>query len=331
MTRRVTIVTGLSWGDEGKGKIVHALAPNHDMVCRWNGGPNAGHTVYVNGRKCKTHLVPSGIFSGRKSVIGPGCVLNVDKFLEEIHYLRSGGFDTNLVKVSPNAHVITEAHVRYDQYYLKEKLGTTGNGIAPCYADKMMRKGVRAAEALPKEFLWDGQLGMDILCEGAQGMWLDIDHGNYPYVTSSTTLPYGACSLGFSHKDIHKVIGVAKIYDTKSGIDPLFPESLLDETNKVFHEIIDIGNEYGTTTGRKRKVNWLDLPRLVKAINMCGVDEQTNNKCDVLEKVGHFRLYDLGQMMEFESMDKMKSYIEETVKEKTGLEDIKFSFSKEVI
>lgn len=331
MTRRVTIVTGLSWGDEGKGKIVHALAPNHDMVCRWNGGPNAGHTVYVNGRKCKTHLVPSGIFSGRKSVIGPGCVLNVDKFLEEIHYLRSGGFDASLVKVSPNAHVITEAHVRYDQYYLKEKLGTTGNGIAPCYADKMMRKGVRAAEVLPKEFLWDGQLGMDILCEGAQGMWLDIDHGNYPYVTSSTTLPYGACSLGFSHKDIHKVIGVAKIYDTKSGIDPLFPESLLDETNKVFHEIIDIGNEYGTTTGRKRKVNWLDLPRLVKAINMCGVDELIINKCDVLEKVGHFRLYDLGQMMEFESMDKMKSYIEETVKEKTGLEDIKFSFSKEVI
>lgn len=326
----VTVVVGLAWGDEGKGKIVHALSPRYDMVCRWNGGPNAGHTVYIDGKKFKTHIIPTGIFSGRKCVIGPGCVINVDKFLEEIHYLRSNGFDTSLIKVSPRAHIISESHIRYDNYYLKEKLGTTGNGIAPCYSDKMMRRGVQAKDGLPKEFLWDGELKGKILCEGAQSVWLDIDQGNYPYVTSSSTLPYSACSLGFSHKDIHRVIGVAKIYDTRSGNDPLFPESLLDESNEVFNRIIEEGGEYGTTTGRKRKVNWLSLPDLVKAIKLCGVDQLIINKCDVLEKIGCFRLYDAGEMLEFKNMEEMQTYIRSVVEEKTECW-IRFSSSKDGI
>jgi len=330
MRKLATIVVGLAWGDEGKGKIVNSIAPNFDVVCRWNGGANAGHTVYIDGKKLKTHLVPTGIFSGKKCVIGPGCVVNVDKFLEEISYLRSNGFDTSLVKVSPRAHIITEAHVRYDNYYLKEKLGTTGNGIAPCYSDKMMRKGVLAREALPKEFLWDEKLEGKILCEGAQSVWLDIDHGNYPYVTSSSTLPYSACSLGFTHKDIHRVIGVAKIYDTRSGNDPIeFPDSLWGQ--ELLDRIIEEGQEYGTTTGRKRKVNWLFLPKLIKAINLCGVDELIINKCDVLEKIGYFRLYDAGEMLEFSSLEEMENYIVKEIHEKTKVNDVIFSSTKDGI
>lgn len=329
MIQFVTIVVGLAWGDEGKGKIVHALAPKYDMVCRWNGGANAGHTIYIDGKKYKTHLVPSGIFSGKKCVIGPGCVVNVDKFLEEISYLRSAGFDTSLIKVSPKAHIITEAHVRYDNYYLKEKLGTTGNGIAPCYSDKMMRRGVQAKDALPKEFLWDGELSGKILCEGAQSVWLDIDHGTYPYVTSSSTLPYSACSLGFNHKDIGRVIGVAKIYDTKSGVDPEFPDELWGQ--ELFDRIIEEGQEFGTTTGRKRKVNWLFLPKLVKAINLCGCDRVIINKCDVLEKIGHYRLYDEGSLIEYGSLEEMKNYIQKVLFEKTKITDVVFSSSKDGI
>jgi len=329
MTQFVTIVVGLAWGDEGKGKIVHALAPKYDMVCRWNGGANAGHTIYIDGKKYKTHLVPSGIFSGKKCVIGPGCVVNVDKFLEEISYLRDAGFDTSLIKVSPKAHIISEAHIRYDNYYLKEKLGTTGNGIAPCYSDKMMRRGVQAKDALPKEFLWDGELSGKILCEGAQSVWLDIDHGTYPYVTSSSTLPYSACSLGFNHKDIGRVIGVAKIYDTKSGVDPEFPDELWGQ--ELFDKIIEEGQEFGTTTGRKRKVNWLFLPKLVKAINLCGCDRVIINKCDVLEKIGYYRLYDDGALIEYGSLEEMKNYIQKVLFEKTKITDVIFSSSKDGI
>jgi len=327
----VTIVVGLAWGDEGKGKVIHSLAPRYDMVCRWNGGGNAGHTIYVNGEKKKTHLVPSGIFSNKKSIIGPCCVLNVDKFLEEISYLKAAGCDTSLVKVSPKAHIITEAQIRYDNYYLKEKLGTTGNGIAPCYSDKMMRRGVRAEEALPKEFLWDGELKGKILCEGAQSVWLDIDHGNYPYVTSSSTLPYSACSLGFTHKDIDRVIGVAKIYDTKSGVDPDFPESLLDESNVLLNDIIREGDEFGTTTGRKRKVNWLFVPKLIKAINLCGCDQVIVNKCDILQKIGHYRLYDDGGLLEFDDIELMKNHICTKIYNNTSVNDVRFSSKKECI
>ena len=293
----VDIIFGLCWGDEGKGKISSCLSSQYDYVCRWNGGPNAGHTVYLNGKKYKTHIIPSGVFHGKKSIIGPNCVININKFFDEIELLEQEGFDTSLIKVSPKTHVITDRHVIYDKILLQKKLGTTGQGIAFAYSDKMLRKGKLAKDFLDKKFIWDGKLNGNILCEGAQSFWLDINYGDYPYVTSSETLPYSACSLGFSPKIIRDIIGIAKIYDTKSGKDPLFPESLWD--NEDLNKIIELGEEFGTTTGRKRIINWLRIDKLVYAINTSGVTKLIINKCDILEELSLFRLINNDKLLFF--------------------------------
>ena len=284
----VDIIFGLSWGDEGKGKISNAIAKNYDAVCRWNGGPNAGHTVYLNDKKYKTHIIPCGVFQNKLSVIGPNCVINIDKFFDEIEYLKAEGFDTSLIKVSPKAHIITEKHIQYDLKFLKPKLGTTGQGIAPAYADKMLRVGKLVGSYLDKKYIWNGELSGKILCEGAQSFWLDINYGDYPYVTSSETLPYNACSLGFSPKKIRDLIGVAKIYDTKSGVDPLFPESLWN--NEDLNKIIELGKEFGSTTGRKRIVNWLRLNHLKQAIKISGTTKLIINKCDILQDINKYKI-----------------------------------------
>ena len=306
MIEAVDVIYGLAWGDEGKGKIANAMAKNYDYVCRWNGGPNAGHTVYVGGKKYKTHIIPSGIFAGKVCVIGPGCVINIQKMLEELRTLTMAGFDVNLVKIHPNAHIITEDHIAYDKKHLGH-LGTTAQGIAPCYSDKMLRRGTRAVEVLEPNWIWDGELSGKVLCEGAQSVWLDIDHGDYPYVTSSTTMPYGACSLGFSPRKISRLIGVAKAYDTKSGVDPLFPESLWNDP--VLNKIIELGGEYGSTTGRKRLVNWLNIDKLRKSIILSGCTELIINKCDVLEQVGEFKAIHGNELLNFTSFKHMKDYI----------------------
>lgn len=330
MIEHVDIIYGLAWGDEGKGKIANAMAKNYDYVCRWNGGPNAGHTVYVNGQKHKTHIVPSGIFAGKKCVIGPGCVINIDKFFEEIQGLRAAGYDTSLVKVSPNAHIITEAHITYDKQHLGH-LGTTAQGIAPCYSDKMLRRGRRAIEVMDNQWIWDGELSGKILCEGAQSVWLDIDHGDYPYVTSSSTMPYAACSLGFSPKKIRNLIGVAKAYDTKSGVDPLFPASLWDDP--VLNSIIELGGEYGSTTGRKRAVNWLNLDKLKQSILLSGCTELIINKYDILEKIGVYKVIHGNETQTFTNFREMKRYIMDALLMASGsdLHDITWSGSPEII
>ena len=330
MIEAVDVIYGLAWGDEGKGKIANAMAKHYDFVCRWNGGPNAGHTVYVNGEKHKTHIIPSGIFAGKQCVIGPGCVINIDKFMEEVRTLRSAGFDTDLVKISPNAHIITEAHVAYDKEHLRY-LGTTAQGIAPCYSDKMLRRGQRAIEVMKSHWLWDGDLYGKVLCEGAQSVWLDIDHGDYPYVTSSTTMPYGACSLGFSPKKIQRIIGVAKAYDTKSGVDPLFPTSLWDDP--VLNKIIELGGEYGSTTGRKRLVNWLNLDKLKKAILLSGCTELIINKYDVLQQVNEYKVIHGNELQNFKSFEDMKHYVMDALLMCSGsdLHDVIWSGSPEKI
>ena len=314
MIKAVDIIFGLAWGDEGKGKISNAISKNYDIVCRWNGGPNAGHTVYLNDKKYKTHIIPCGIFQNKLSVIGPNCVINVDKFFDEIEYLKREGFDTSLIKVTPKAHIITERHIRYDLKFLKPKLGTTGQGIAPAYSDKMLRVGKLAGDYIDKKYLWDGNLEGEILCEGAQSFWLDLNYGDYPYVTSSETLPYNACSLGFSPKKIRDIIGVAKIYDTKSGVDPLFPESLWQDDE--LNQIIDLGQEYGSTTGRKRLVNWLNLNKLKEAVRISGVTKLIINKCDILQKLNKYKLFlnnNLYNTSDFIQMKNMiKNYINDT-------------------
>jgi adenylosuccinate synthase len=307
----VDIIFGLAWGDEGKGKISNAIAKDYDMVCRWNGGPNAGHTVYIDDKKYKTHIIPCGVFQNKLSVIGPNCVINIDKFFDEIEYLKKEGFDTSLIKVSSKAHIITEKHIQYDLKFLKPKLGTTGQGIAPAYADKMLRVGKLAGSYLDKKYIWDGELSEKILCEGAQSFWLDINYGDYPYVTSSETLPYNACSLGFSPKKIRDIIGVTKIYDTKSGVDPLFPESLWNDED--LNKIIELGKEFGSTTGRKRIVNWLRINHLKQAIKISGTTKLIINKCDILQDINKYKIItddDLGPShLDLFDFTSMKEYI----------------------
>lgn len=314
MIEYVDIIFGLAWGDEGKGKISNAICSNYNIVCRWNGGPNAGHTVYINDKKYKTHIIPCGVFQNKPSIIGPNCVINIDKFFDEIEYLQGEGFDTSLIKVSPKAHIITEKHIQYDLKFLKPKLGTTGQGIAPAYADKMLRTGKLAKYYIDKRYIWDGELSGKILCEGAQSFWLDINYGDYPYVTSSETLPYSACSLGFSPKKIKDIIGVAKIYDTKSGVDPLFPESLWNDED--LNKIIELGKEFGSTTGRKRIVNWLRLNHLKEAIKISGTTKLIINKCDILQDINKYKIItDNETHVDFIDFTSMKEYIVNELKD----------------
>lgn len=325
----VDIVVGLCWGDEAKGKVVSQLAKNskYDLVARWAGGNNAGHTVYVDGVQYKTHLVPSGIFYDTPSLIGPGCVLHPLAFEKELDYLYSMGFNTDLVKVHPNCHIVQDKHIELDKQNLATKLGTTAKGIAYAYADKAARVGILAKDVLDKNLLWDQNLYGNILCEGAQGVWLDLDQGNYPYVTSSTTLPYGACSLGFAPQKIRNIYGCAKIYDTRSGQDPAFPDSLLEHAH--FKQIGELGQEIGTTTGRRRKINWLDLSKLVESINMTGTTHVIISKCDVLESFGLFRLKtDL--IHDFKTLDDMKCFINSKLKSNCPLlQELRYSASAE--
>lgn len=328
----VDICCGLCWGDEGKGKVIAHLAKvkNYDFVCRWAGGNNAGHTVYVNGIKYKTHLIPCGIFYNKPSIIGPECVIHKESFLQEIEYLRKNGFNTDLIRVSEKAHVVTNNHIEEDKKFYGNQ-STTSRGIAPCYRDKYARIGKRAQdEEWVKPYLWDNVLYGNVLCEGAQGFWLDINYGNYPYVTSSTTLPYGACSLGFSPHLIRNIYGTSKIYDTRSGNDPEFPESLLDD--QELSHIVDVGKEYGTTTGRKRKVNWLNLDKLIQAVNTSGTNIIVISKVDVLETVGIFKLIHEAQLQTFDYMEEMKNYITMTLHSSCPLlKNIMFSSSTESI
>jgi len=330
------IVVGLAWGDEAKGKITSHLSskkfisgkPYYDFVIRWAGGNNAGHTVYVNGNKFKTHLIPSGIFYGVQSVIGPNCVLNINSFKDELSYLSDNGFDTTLVKVAPNCHIVSEEHIQFDKDNLAAKLGTTSRGIAPCYSDKAARIGMLAKDVLSPNMIWNEKLHGNILCEGAQGVWLDINHGNYPYVTSSETLPYAACSIGFPPQKINNIYGAAKIYDTRSGEDPKFPNSLLDDP--VLSRLAEIGSEYGVTTGRRRKVNWLNLDMLVRSINISGATHIIISKCDIIKELDIYKLFYNNEYLSFHSMGDMQSFITEKIEGLCALvRQIRFSYSPE--
>lgn len=355
----VDIVYGAQAGDEGKGKVSAYLAsqknsayeryslpfmPNfneklnnnyYDFVARWGGGANAGHTVYLNSVKYKTHIVPSGIFYGIKSFIGPGCVINLDSLLSEISYLKESKFDTSLILISPKAHIVTEKHIDTDKNTLAQKLGTTSRGIAPAYADKYARSGIRFEQIAEKDefwasFLYDDGLYGNILCEGAQGFYLDVNWGNYPYVTSSETLPYAACSLGFSPRLINNIYAVAKIYETRSGEDPKYPDSLFD--NPELARIGDIGKEYGVTTGRRRKVDYLNLDRLIFALKTSGGNKLIISKCDVLDEAKVYKLYYKDKLVKFESLSIMKAFITKVLSEECNeLERIYFSSSTEIV
>jgi adenylosuccinate synthase len=230
---------------------------------------------------------------------------------------------------------VTSEHIETDKKKLAGKLGTTSKGIAPAYSDKYARIGIQfkevaALDSFWKNHLFDGRLYGNVLCEGAQGFFLDINWGNYPYITSSETLPYAACSLGFSPKKIKNIYAVAKLYDTRSGEDPDFPEALLD--NPELLSIADAGQEYGTTTGRRRKVNYLNLDRLIFALNTAGGNHLIVSKCDILEIVNIYKLFYKNELMTFKSLDLMKEFITARLSvECPELEGIYYSSSTDVV
>ena len=328
--KNVDICCGLAWGDEAKGKLVTELIRyynDYNWVCRWAGGSNAGHTIYYKNVKYNTNIVPSGIFYGIKCFIGPQCYLNLEDLDNEMKYLKDNGFNIDLIKISERVHIITTDHKEEDQKIYKTKQGSTGKGIAPCSRDKYARTGSSLKDILKDDkyfkelkyfdrnnHVMKEELTGNILCEGAQGFWLDIDYGNYPYVTSSTTLPFSACSLGFPPQKIRHIYGAAKIYDTRVGVDPEFSDELLD--NPLLDEIAHLGNEFGTTTGRLRKVNWLNLEKLIKAINISGTTHVVISKIDILEKIGKFKL---SNNTEFSNLEEMKIYLDNEINSKCNL------------
>lgn len=341
------VVIGTQWGDEGKGKIVDILTGYADVIVRFQGGNNAGHTLVVNGEKFIFHLIPSGIlYNDKLCIIGNGVVLDPAVFIEELKGLRSKGryVTPERLKISLNTHIIMPYHQALD--HAKEaaksqgkKIGTTGRGIGPCYEDKSSRCGIRMADLLDhtlfknkleenvkeKNFIltkflnanpldteaiyveymrYAEQLadfidntsiiidnarkaGKNILFEGAQGTQLDIDHGTYPFVTSSNTVAGGACTgAGIGPSKIDAVVGVCKAYTTRVGAGP-FPTELNDETGSRLQEK---GVEFGATTGRKRRCGWLDGVVLRDAVRLNGLDYLAITKLDVLSGIDPIKI-----------------------------------------
>jgi len=337
-----TLILGLQWGDEGKGKIVDNLSKNIDAVCRFQGGHNAGHTIKVNSEKTVLHLIPSGILhKNTKCLIGNGVVLALDALDKEINNLKERGIDfKNRFFVSSACALILPTHISIDQVRDKqESIGTTGRGIGPAYEDKIGRRAIRFGDIgdqdllkekvemlvgyhnrilkdlyqhkphsvnevfdeimkykhLYDEFCIDSQDLMyewvknkkSILFEGAQGTLLDIDHGTYPYVTSSSTTAGGVSTgLGIGPKYINKIIGISKAYTTRVGEGPFLTE-LFDEDGAL---LAKRGNEFGATTGRPRRCGWLDLVALKKAIFTNSVSDLCITKLDVLDETKVIRV-----------------------------------------
>ena len=330
-----TVIVGAQWGDEGKGKIVDLLAQHSDVVCRYNGGPNAGHTIVVAGETFKLRHLPSGIVSGKECVIGAGCVVDPEDLVAELDELERRGVATDRVRLSGNAHVVMPWHRAIDQASERRlgklKIGTTRRGIGPTYADKAFRLGIRVQDlldpkilrqkietALAEKNLWlervygaepieleelaerheihaqrlrpyiaDTSLLVDralrdgkrVLLEGAHATLLDLDHGTYPFVTSSTTIAGGAAAgIGIGPTRIDAVVGVAKAYVTRVGEGP-FPTEI---QGPVQQELRELGGEYGTVTGRERRCGWLDLVALRYAARVNGFTSLALTKLDVL-------------------------------------------------
>ncbi|MBI5464281.1 MAG: adenylosuccinate synthase [Ignavibacteriales bacterium] len=338
----VQIILGAQWGDEGKGKIVDHLSNRVDIVARYQGGANAGHTVILPGKKGQPdrhfvlHLIPSGIFHKHVAcVIGNGVVLDPAALLSEIHQLETSGINVSgRLLISHNAHLIMPYHKALDaaREQGENKIGTTGRGIGPAYIDKYTRTGIRVVDLLDRDVLrrklkhniesnnevlskiyHKDELNVDkiiaeyqefdkkideyvtdtsdyliaalrkkksILAEGAQGALLDVDHGTYPFVTSSNPTSGGACTgLGIPPTSVNSVVGVVKAYSTRVGNGP-FPTEL---TNAIGEQLRKIGSEFGATTGRPRRCGWLDLFSLGYSVRVNGIERLAITKLDVLD------------------------------------------------
>jgi adenylosuccinate synthase len=330
-----TVIVGAQWGDEGKGKIVDLLAQSADLVCRYQGGPNAGHTIVVGEETYKLRQLPTGVVSRKPSVLGAGCVIDLSVLIGELDELERRGLPTEHVFVSGNAHLIMPWHVAIDgaseRRLGKLQIGTTRRGIGPAYADKASRIGIRVQDvvdakilrqkievALTEKNLWlervyesepfeleqvaeqyegyaqrirphiaDTSLlvdralrdGQDVLFEGAQATLLDLDHGTYPFVTSSNPVAATAATgIGIGPNRLDEIVGVLKAYVTRVGEGP-FPSEIEGPDQARMREL---GGEYGTVTGRERRCGWLDLVALRYAVRLNGFTSLALTKLDVL-------------------------------------------------
>lgn len=344
------VVVGTQWGDEGKGKITDFLSANAEVIARYQGGDNAGHTIVIDGKKFKLHLIPSGIFFPEKiSVIGNGVVVNPKSLIKELAYLHEEGVSTDSLRISDRAHVILPYHIELDRLQEESKgdnkIGTTIKGIGPAYMDKAARVGIRIADLLDRDVfaerlrinleeknrqftkLYDAEAlsfddifeeyyeygqqikqyvtdtsvilndaldnGKRVLFEGAQGVMLDIDQGTYPFVTSSNPVAGGVTiGSGVGPSKIDKVVGVCKSYTSRVGDGP-FPTELFDE---VGDRIREVGHEYGTTTGRPRRVGWFDSVVMRHSRRVSGITNLSLNSIDVLSGLDKVKIcvaYDL--------------------------------------
>ncbi len=284
----ITAVIGAQWGDEGKGKIVDYLGRENILSARFNGGSNAGHWARHAGINMDFHLLPAAALHSRMMcVLGRGMAINVRKLEAEICRAREIN-PTLQVIVDPKAHVVDDAHIRRDEALeLQRGIGSTKEGIGPCYADRVSRVGRCIGEAHPRNcitidpyniIMESAQRGGALIC-GAHGVMLDIAHGHYPYVTSSGCLPSDVGSgLGINPKKIDHTIGVVKAYSTLIGTGPMPMEMEPNASDRIR----EVGREYGTTTGRPRRIGWLDLPALKYANRVCGFDSLAITHMDVL-------------------------------------------------
>lgn len=308
----VDVIVGIQWGDEGKGRVVDFYAREYDVVARFGGGDNAGHSLVVRGETIALRLIPSGILQPRTQLfIGGGCVVNPWTLIEELEMIGRLGVDVHRVAISDRAHVVLPAHLEADKRREAERehaLGTTGRGIGPAYADRASRVGMTIrgfcdgdspeAKRL-RPHVVDGvaylheQLGAGarVLAEGAQGTMLDVIYGTYPFVTSSSTIAGGACTgLGIGPKAIGRVIGIAKAYCTRVGAGP-FPSEL---DNREGEYLRAQGREFGTVTGRPRRCGWFDAVQARYAMRVNGIDAIALTKLDVLsglERIGIVTAY----------------------------------------
>ena len=308
------VVVDLQYGDCGKGKVTYNLCKREDTpythVIRYNGGCNAGHTIYHHGKKYVTHHIPSGVFFGIRSIIGPGCVVNVKQFLKEYEEFKEAGLPiVGKIFIAENAHIITDSHLKEDQK--DKKIGTTKRGNGPAYRDKYARKGLRAKD-VPElqpflidvyKDLFESLIDPKVLFEGAQGFGLDIDWGDYPYVTSSHCTVGSAVLNGIPPQMIREVWGVAKAYETYVGAKKF------QGKNPIFNRIRNAGDEYGATTGRPRQCGWMDFALLKKSLNINGVTHMVINKMDVLQKVNRWAVKEKDTTRYFDTENDMKDWL----------------------
>lgn len=315
-----TIVVDLSLGDCGKGKISDILADKHNHVVRYNGSSNAGHLITIGDQKIALHIVPCGIIKGIHSHIGRGCVVSPDKFKKEVEMLSSLGYNTKLITIDENTHLVTDEHIKIDNEREDiNPIGSTRQGVSPAYEAKYGRRGIRVRDiknsdpeswqfmksfSVPSNFMVDKE---KVLFESAQGALLDIDSDWYPYVTASSCTA-NAASNGVGIPLLNKkveVIGVFKAYTTSVSKGP-FPTSI--EGESLADKIREIGNEFGTTTGRPRQIGWLDLFEVDKAAKLNGCTSLVVNKSDVLSGLGDISVrVDENDYKTFEGWDNLSS------------------------